>query len=93
MSLLVIPKADYLGGTGPGDGALRGWDCPGERELLAHGPCVKGDAAGGASRGGAPADLRETLVGPLERVQVRGVVQVERRIGEPDNPPARRGTP
>ena len=46
-----------------------------------------------ASRGGAPADLREALVGPLERVQVGGVVQVERRIGEPDDPPARRGAP
>ncbi len=46
-----------------------------------------------ASRGGAPADLREALVGPLKRVQVGGVVQVERRIREPDNPPARRGAP
>src|SRR5689334_5951164 len=43
--------------------------------------------------GGASADLREALVGPLKSVQVGGVVQVERRIGEPDNPPARRGTP
>ena len=50
-----------------------------------HEPCP--------SRGYAPADLREALVGPLERVQVDGVVQVERRIGEPDDPPARRGAP
>ena len=45
------------------------------------------------SRGCAPADLREALVGPFERVQVRGVVQVERRIGELHDPPARRGAP
>ncbi len=43
-------------------------------------------------KGGAPADLREALVGPQERVQVRGVVQVERRVREPDNPPPRRAT-
>jgi len=48
---------------------------------------------GRASRGGAPADLREARVGPFERVQVDWVVQVERRIREPDHPPARRGAP
>ncbi len=31
-------------------------------------------------------------VGPLQRVQVRGVVQVEWRIGELHDSPARRGT-
>jgi hypothetical protein len=29
-----------------------------------------------ASRSGAPADLREAVVGPLERIQVDGVVEV-----------------
>ncbi len=36
------------------------------------------------SRGCAPANLRESLVDPFERVQVRGVVQVERRARESD---------
>ena len=40
-----------------------------------------------------PADLWEVLVCPFERVEVGGVVQVERRIGEPDNPLVRRGMP
>jgi hypothetical protein len=46
-----------------------------------------------ASGGRAPTNLREALVGPLQRVQVRGVVQVERRLRELHNPPVRRGTP
>jgi len=45
------------------------------------------------SRDGAPANLREALVGPFERVQVGGVVQVERCIGELHNPPPRRRAP
>jgi hypothetical protein len=39
--------------------------------------------------GCAPADLREALVGAFERVQVGGVVQVERRLRERHDPPAR----
>jgi len=31
----------------------------------------------------APANLREALVGPFKRVQMGGVVQVERRVREP----------
>ncbi|ATB28101.1 hypothetical protein MEBOL_001546 [Melittangium boletus DSM 14713] len=46
-----------------------------------------------ASRGCASANLREALVGPFKRVQVGGVVQVERRVGELHDPPARCGTP
>jgi hypothetical protein len=42
------------------------------------------------SRGHAPANLREALVAPLERLQVRGVVQVERRVRERHHPPSRR---
>jgi hypothetical protein len=58
-------------------------------ENLEHGYCEPYRA----SRGGAPANLREALVGPLERVQVGGVVQIERCVREPNNPPARRGAP
>jgi len=46
-----------------------------------------------ASRGGAPANRREALVGPFERVQVGGVVQIERRIGETHDPPPGRRAP
>jgi hypothetical protein len=35
------------------------------------------------SRRQAPADLWEALMSPQERVQVGGIVQVERRIREP----------
>jgi hypothetical protein len=40
------------------------------------------------SRHRAPADLREALVGPLQRVEVLGPVEVERLIGELHNPAA-----
>src|SRR6218665_1448289 len=42
-------------GTGKGDGALRGWGGAVERELLACGPCVQGDAARGGVPQAAPA--------------------------------------
>src|SRR4051812_11986607 len=40
------------------------------------------------SRCRAPADFREALVGPLQRVQVIGPVEVERLVGELDDPAA-----
>jgi len=47
-------------GAGQGDGALRGWRGTGERELLACGPCGKGDAPGVCVPAAAPARrLRE----------------------------------
>src|ERR1044071_9909758 len=70
---------------------------PHPRQVVARG------AAGGAtssfrepcraSRSGAPANLGETLVGPLERRQVGGVVVIERRIRELHDPPARLRAP
>ncbi len=68
-------------GTSPSRCASRRGPEHGQRE-----PCR-------VSRGCAPADLREALVGPFERVQVGGVVQVEWRLGELHDPPTRRGTP
>ncbi len=41
------------------------------------------------SKRSATADLREALIGPQKRVQVGGVVQVERRVRELHDPPAR----
>ena len=53
-------------------------------------PTIAGSARGvpraEGSRRRAPADLREALVGPLQRVQVGGVVEVERRVRELHDP-------
>ncbi len=46
-------------------------------------------APSGGSRRRAPADLREALIGPFQRVQVGGVVKIERRVREPHDPSAR----
>jgi uncharacterized protein (TIGR02268 family) len=64
----------------------------GERAPLGC-PCTLKLWEAQGSRRGAPANLREALVGPFERVQVRGVVQVERRIRELHDPPPRRRAP
>ena len=96
---MLKPEREYRRDEGPveGEGASGG-GLPG----LCAGPVERrcsplqahvGRSGPHSSRGGAPTDLREAFVGPLQRVQVGGVVQVKRRTGEPDNPPARRGPP
>ena len=46
-----------------------------------------------SARSHAPANLREPLIRAHQRRKVRGVVEIERRICEPNDPPARRSAP
>ncbi len=67
-------------------------------QARAHGCCLPSPPPRRAprdrgSRLRAPTDLREALISPQERLQVGGVVEIERCLRELHNPPTRRSAP